>query len=130
MAAFIGAVLALFDGEPVGAVVGFFLSGIVGFIAIYLVFGRIARRYGRTHRAAYGITTTRVISMRNDGELGGAPTIEQLTLTADTPTDLQTHYEGRGTISVGKLKLENIDEAAVVYEQLLAQIARSGRGLG
>lgn len=130
MAAFVGAVLALIDGGAEGAVVGFLLAVIVGFIAIYLVFGRIARRFGRTHRAAYGITTSRVIAMRGDGELGGSPSVEQVTLAADTPTGLQTHYERRGTISVGDIKLENIDDAAVVYELLQSQIAQIERAQG
>lgn len=127
MAAFIAAIVALIGGSGTGGVIGLLLAAVLGAIALYLVFGRFARRFGRTRRAAYGITTSRVISMRGPAQPGGDPVIEQLAIAPGIATRLTTHYDGRGTITVGGLSLENIDDAAVVYELLQAQIARQSR---
>lgn len=126
-ASFVGAILALIDGTADGAALGFVLALILGGLALYLVFGRIARRFERTHRAAYGITTRRVIAIVAPTELGADPTILQQPISADLKTNLSTHYENRGTITAGEIKFENVDDAAVVFELLQAQIARAGR---
>ena len=123
-AALIASVMTLIGGEPAGSFVGFLVALGFGALAIYFVFGRFAGRFRRTRRAAYGITTARVIAMRSSSELGGEPEVLQVPLGADTRSKLATHYDGRGTITVDGLALENIDDAAVVFELLQAQLAR------
>lgn len=127
MAALIAAVLALADGNPTGGLLGLLIAAVLGALALYFVFGRLARRYAQTNRAAYGITTSRVIVMQSPTSIGAGPTIEQLTITPDLQSSLATHYEGRGTISIGDLTFANVDDAAVVFELLQAQIALSAR---
>lgn len=130
MAAFIAAILELFNGNGTGALVGFLLSLVLGAVGLYFVFGRFARRFGSTRRAAYGITDTRVIVIELPTELGAAPEISQVAISPDLESRLVTHYENRGTISVGDLTFENIDDAPVVFELLQAQIAQSARAQG
>ena len=126
----IAAVMTMFNGEPAGSLIGLLTALTLGGIGIYLVFGRFARRFARTRRAAYGITSTRVIAMRTSSEPGAAPEVVQVPITEDLVTALTTHYDGRGTITVGELELENIDDAAVVFELLQVQLARTARAQG
>ncbi len=48
---------------------------------------------------------------------------------ADQPkTSIQDHFERRGSITVGSIRMENINDAAVVYELLSAELAKVARG--
>jgi hypothetical protein len=111
----------------IGAAIGFLAGVALGALALHLVFGRFVRRFLGTRHAVYSITSTRVIAMRGPDRPGGEAVVDQVELTPRTETALQTHYEGRGTITVGALRLENIDDAAVVNELLQAQIAQLER---
>lgn len=117
MALLIAGLIALTDRATTGGVAGVIVALLLGALALYLVFGRLARRFGRTRGTAYMITSTRVLAIRADD-------VQETALTSDVDTHLAMHYEGRGTITVGSVTFENVDDAAVVYEHLQAQIAQ------
>ena len=116
--AFIASLLALIDGDGAAAFIGLFVSLLTGAIALFLVFGRLIRRYRRTHGRTYAITNLRVIESR----LSETRSVD---LASGPASDVTHHFERRGTITVGDIKIENVDNAAVVYELLSAELAKT-----
>lgn len=130
IAAFIAALLAIISGDDAAAaVIGLFVAFIAGVFALYLVFGRFISRFRRARDSVYVMTESRVIERRAQRE--GEPVIKFVRLTDDPPVSLRSHYEQRGTIRVGKgstaIDLFNLDRAAVVMEEIHAQIAQVKR---
>jgi hypothetical protein len=126
LGAFIASLLAVFAGDGAAAFVGLLISAGIGVLAIFLMFGRLVRRFGRAERTSYAITSERVIALVAPTHENGQPIIRTVAL-ADLPkTSLTDHFERRGSITVGSITLENIDDAAVVYELLCAELARYG----
>lgn len=124
-AAFVAAVIAMFDASNGGAVVvGLFVAAVLGASSIYLVFGRFIGRFRKIRKVSYALTSTRVIKRTGPATLEDAPAFEEARLTPSMYTNLSTYYEGRGTITAGSLRLENIDQAPVVFELLQAQLAQ------
>lgn len=115
--AFIASLLALIDGDGAAAFVGLFVSLLAGAVALFLVFGRLVRRYRRTHGRTYAITNLRVI----ESHLSETRSVD---LASGPAADVTHHFERRGTITVGDIKIENVDNAAVVYELLSAELAK------
>lgn len=127
MASFIAAVVAIFEASNGGAVViGLFVSAVLGVASIYLVFGRFAGRFRKLRRVSYALTPVRVLKRTGPDSPVGDPVFEEARLTPSMYTNLSTYYQGRGTITAGSLRLENIDEAPVVFEMLQAQLAQLG----
>jgi hypothetical protein len=124
LAAFIASLLAVFAGDGAAAFVGLVASMVAGVIALILMFGRLIRRQRRTQNSQYAITNERVIKLLAHGQPS-----EIVVELADKPrTSFTNHFERRGTITVGSIKIENIDDAAVVYELLSAELAKVSRG--
>jgi hypothetical protein len=119
IASFVAALLTLFDGNA-GAVIGLLVSMLLAALALYLVFGRFVQRRRRAAATFYAITDSRVVALDRGvvNEVGLGESIEPR---------LTEQFERRGVISVGKLDLWNIDNAAVVFEILSGQIAAASR---
>lgn len=128
LGAFIASVLAIFAGDGAAAFVGLVISTAVGALALFLMFGRLIRRFRRAHRTAYAITSERVIERIAPAEAHGQPTIHTVALADQPKTSFTDHFERRGSITVGSIKLENINDAAVVFELLSAEMAKASRG--
>ncbi|MBJ7355282.1 MAG: hypothetical protein JHC98_10710 [Thermoleophilaceae bacterium] len=127
LGAFIASILAIFAGDGAAAFVGLVISMAVGALALFLMFGRLIRRYRRAHRTSYAITNTRVIEVVAPAEHSGEPTVRSVLLADQPKAAFTDHFERRGSITVGTIKLENIDNAAVVYELLSAELAKLAR---
>jgi hypothetical protein len=121
LGAFVASLLALIDGDGAAATIGLLVSLVAGALAVFLMFGRLIRRYRRMRSTAYAITNQRVIEAH---ELR----TESVSLASNPSAKLTNHFERRGTITVGTIKLENINDAAVVFEILSAEIAKVDRG--
>lgn len=125
MAALLAAILQLVDGNGTGGLIGLAIAALLGVLALYLVFGRLARRFGATHRALYAITNERAIAVQMPSSPADAPELAAVAISRGLSPRLVMHYEGRGTIELGDLAFVNIDNAPVVFELLQAQIAGS-----
>ena len=126
LGAFIASLLAVFAGDGAAAFIGLVFSVAAGALAVFLMFGRLIRRYRRAQRRAYAITSERVIEIVAPTEHSGQPVVNTVELASDPKTGLTNHFERRGTIAVGTIKLENIADAAVVYELLSGELAKAG----
>lgn len=127
LGAFIASLLAVFAGDGAAAFIGLFVSFAAGALAVFLIFGRLIRRYRRAKRKSYAITTQRVIEIVAPADHSGDPVVTTVELASGPKTDLTNHFERRGTITVGAIKLENISDAAVVYELLSGELAKAGK---
>lgn len=127
LGAFVATLIVFFGGDAAAATVGMPFAIAVGAASLYLMFGRLIRRYRRSRRKSYAITNLRVIELTTRDD-PSEPPFEKIVELADAPTtSLQNHFEGRGTILVGSVKLENINDAPVVYELLQAELAKTHR---
>ncbi|MBJ7458775.1 MAG: hypothetical protein JHD02_06285 [Thermoleophilaceae bacterium] len=127
LGAFVSSLLALFRGDAEAATVGLPVSIAVGAVGLYLVFGRLISRYRRGRRKSYAITDKRVIELTRRDDPSKPPFEKTVALADEPATSLQNHFERRGTITVGSIKLENIDDAPVVFELLSAALANAHR---
>jgi hypothetical protein len=123
LAAFIASLLAVFAGDGAAAFVGLVASMVAGVVALMLMFGRLVRRQRRAHLTSYAITNLRVIKLVS----GDKPVETSVEFASDPKISLTDHFEQRGTITVGSVKLENIDKAALIYELLSAELAKAAR---
>jgi hypothetical protein len=128
LGAFIASLLAVFAGDGAAAFIGLIVSIAVGVLAIFLMFGRLIRRFGRAKLTSYAITSERVIEIVGSADRSGQPTVRSIALADEPKASFVDHFERRGSITVGPLKLENINDAAVVYELLSAELAKAARG--
>jgi hypothetical protein len=120
-AAFVAALLAIFEGDGAAAFLGLVMAVVAGAIALFLVFGRFVKRFRQARDSVYAMTETRLFERR--AVSGGDPIIKSVQLSEDPPISVRRHYEQRGTIKVGPVELFNIDDAAVAVEEIHAQIA-------
>ncbi len=126
--AFVSSLIALFGGDGATSFVGLIVSFLAGVLALFLMFGRLIRRYRHTQRIGYAITNRRVIQLTAAADRAEDPIASFVDFSDNPTTALQNHFERRGTIRVGTIKIENINDAAVVYELLSAELAK-GRSI-
>lgn len=120
IASFIAAIVALFADGGAGAFVGLLASIVLGFISFQLVIGRVVRRRRAFGSLKYAITDRRVLALTGDA-------LRAHSLGEMQPT-LVNQYERRGDIRTGNLTMQNLDDAAVVFEILSGQIAAARQG--
>ncbi|MGH2960507.1 MAG: hypothetical protein ACRDKE_12940, partial [Solirubrobacterales bacterium] len=125
--AFVASLIALFGGDGAASFIGLIVSLLAGALALFLMFGRLIRRYRHTQRNGYAITDRRVIQLTAAADRTQDPTARSIEFSTNPVTSLQNHFERRGTITVGTIKMENINDAAVVYELLAAELAKVER---
>lgn len=117
LAAFIASIVAFFGGSA-GGVVGMVVAIALGAIAYQLVIGRVVRRRASLAGLNYAITDRRVMVVGSGGQ--------QVAALNGAKPELTQHYNNRGTIELGGLRLENINEAPVVFEIISGQVAAAG----
>jgi hypothetical protein len=127
LGAFIASLLAVLDGDGAAAFVGLLISIAAGALALFLIFGRLIRRFRRARRTSYAITSERVIEIVVPADGSEQPAVQSIALEDQPKTRFVDHFERRGSITVGSIKLENIDGAAVVYELLNSELAKAAR---
>jgi len=125
IAAFVASLIALFGGDGAASFIGLVVSFFAGVLALFLVFGRLIRRYRHTQRNGYAITNRRVIQLTAAADRSLDPTPTFVNFSENPTTALTNHFERRGTITVGDIKIENINDAAVIYELLSAELAKA-----
>lgn len=113
LAAFIASVVTFIGGNG-GGVVGLVVALALGAVAYQLIIGRVVRRRAALKNLSYAITDRRAIVVGDN--------LQTTALNGASPQIVQ-HYNNRGTISLGDLRFENVNDAPLVFEILSAQIA-------
>jgi hypothetical protein len=127
LGAFIASLLAIFAGDGAAAFVGLVVSFAAGALALFFMFGRLISRYRRTKRKSYAITSERVIERIAPAHHSEQPVTRSVDLSTRPKASLTNHFERRGTITVGAIKMENINDAPVVFELLSGALANASR---